>query len=106
MRNWRLAVILLVVGAGLAYFAIARGFLASPASSGPKEVAAAIPVMASKVRRADVPIFLTGLGTVQAFNSVLVKSRVDAQIVKINFSEGQDAHAGPVRVERAPRPFQ
>ena len=38
---------------------------------------------------ADVPIFLSGLGTVQAFNSVLVKSRIDGQILKFNFTEGQ-----------------
>src|SRR6266568_39314 len=105
MRYWRLILVLILAGGGLAYFGIARGFLASRASSGPKEVAAAIPVMASKVRRADVPVFLTGLGTVQAFNSVLVKSRVDGQIVKINFSEGKDVHAGDVLVEIDPAPF-
>src|ERR1022692_2774727 len=57
------------------------------------------PVMAAEVRRADVPIFLAGLGTVQAFNSVLVKSRVDGQIVKINFAEGKDVQAGEVLLE-------
>src|SRR6266700_1378784 len=106
MRYWRLTLVLLLAGGGLAYFGIARGFLASRASSGPKEVAAAIPVMASKVRRADVPIYLTGLGTVQAYNSVLIKSRVDGQIVKINFSEGKDVHAGDVVVEIDPRPYE
>ena len=106
MRYWRLILVLILAGGGLAYFGIARGFLASRASSGPKEVAAAIPVMASKVRRADVPVFLTGLGTVQAFNSVLVKSRVDGQIVRINFSEGKDVHAGDVLVEIDPAPFE
>jgi membrane fusion protein, multidrug efflux system len=106
MRNWRLILVLLLAGGALAYFGIARGLLASRASSGPKEVAAGIPVMASKVRRTDVPIFLTGLGTVQAFNSVVVKSRVDGQIVKINFSEGKDVHAGDILVEIDPAPFE
>src|SRR5262249_23657852 len=50
-------------------------------------------------------IYLTGLGTVQAFNSVLLKSRVDGQIVKINFSEGGDVKAGDVLVEIDPVPF-
>jgi multidrug efflux system membrane fusion protein len=62
--------------------------------------------MASKAERADIPIELTGLGTVQALNSVLVRSRVDGQIVKINFSEGRDVHAGEVLVEIDPAPFE
>jgi multidrug efflux system membrane fusion protein len=107
MRRWRLIATLLVAGA-VACFGIARG-LGGLGVSGPqagaRDVAAAIPVMASEVRRADVPIFLAGLGTVQAFNSVLVKSRVDGQIVKINFSEGKDVHAGEVLVEIDPAPF-
>jgi multidrug efflux system membrane fusion protein len=66
----------------------------------------AIPVMTDKARRADVPIFLTGLGTVQAFNSVLIKSRVDGQIVKIRFEEGKDVHAGDVLIEIDRAPFE
>jgi multidrug efflux system membrane fusion protein len=66
----------------------------------------AIPVMTDKARRADVPIFLTGLGTVQAFNSVLIKSRVDGQIVKISFEEGKDVHAGDVLIEIDRAPFE
>jgi multidrug efflux system membrane fusion protein len=62
--------------------------------------------MAAAARRADVPIVLTGLGTVQAFNSVLIKSRVDGQIVKIDFSEGSDVHAGDLLVEIDPAPFE
>jgi multidrug efflux system membrane fusion protein len=62
--------------------------------------------MASKVERTDVPLELSGLGTVQALNSVLVRSRVDGQIVKINFSEGKDVHAGDVLVEIDPAPFE
>jgi multidrug efflux system membrane fusion protein len=54
----------------------------------------------------DVPMFLTGLGTVQAFNSVLVKSRVDGQIIKIHFSEGKDVMAGDLLVEIDPAPFE
>jgi multidrug efflux system membrane fusion protein len=58
------------------------------------------------VQRRDVPIYLTGLGTVQAYNSVLVKPRVDGQIVKINFTEGKDVRAGEVVVEIDPRAFE
>jgi multidrug efflux system membrane fusion protein len=62
--------------------------------------------MTDKARRADVPIFLTGLGTVQAFNSVLIKSRVDGQIVKIGFDEGKDVHAGDLLIQIDPAPFE
>jgi multidrug efflux system membrane fusion protein len=95
----------LLAGGTLAYFLATR----LPSSAGTPvatRTAPAIPVIATEVRRADVPIFLTGLGTVQALNSVLVKSRVDGQIKKINFTEGQDVHAGDVLVEIDPDPYQ
>jgi multidrug efflux system membrane fusion protein len=56
-------------------------------------------------QRKDVPIYLTGLGSVQAYNSVLVKSRVDGQIIKVNFAEGMAVHAGDALVEIDPRPY-
>jgi multidrug efflux system membrane fusion protein len=90
-----------------AYVGIERGalpFLARPAA--PRPAAIPVPVSAAPAQRADVPIYLTGLGTVQAYNSVLVKSRVDGQIVRINFTEGKDVRAGDVLVEIDPRPFE
>jgi multidrug efflux system membrane fusion protein len=98
-------VFLLLAGGGAAYV-LAPALRLSPGAPAAPRAAAAIPVIVAEVRRSDVPIFLTGLGTVQAFNSVLVKSRVDGQIMKINFSEGQDVHAGDVLVEIDPRPYQ
>jgi multidrug efflux system membrane fusion protein len=58
-----------------------------------------IPVMADLAGYADVPVYLSGLGTVQAFNSVLIKSRVDGQILKMDFAEGQEVHAGDTIAE-------
>jgi multidrug efflux system membrane fusion protein len=106
MRYWRVIFLVLVAGCGLAYFGQVRGWWFAAAPSGPRAAAPAIPVIASKVERADIPIEITGIGTVQALNSVLVKSRVDGQIVKINFSEGKDVHAGDVLIEIDPAPFE
>ncbi|MGH8095489.1 MAG: efflux RND transporter periplasmic adaptor subunit [Chthoniobacterales bacterium] len=65
-----------------------------------------VPVVAGKVERKDVPIYLEGLGTVQAFNTVTVHSRVDGQLLKVLFTEGQDVKAGDLLAEIDPRPFQ
>ena len=66
----------------------------------------AIPVSAGTVAAADVPVFLQGIGTVQAYNMVAIKSRVDGQIVKVDFKEGQDVKTGDPLFQIDPRPFQ
>lgn len=65
-----------------------------------------VPVVAGNVERKDVPIFLEGLGTVQAFNTVTVRTRVDGQIIHIRFIEGQDVHKGDLLAEIDPAPYQ
>jgi membrane fusion protein, multidrug efflux system len=66
----------------------------------------AIPVSISPVEKADFPVYLAGLGTVQAFNTVLVRTRVDGQIDKIAFKEGQTVNQGDLLAEIDPRPYQ
>ena len=66
----------------------------------------AVPVDTATATRQDVPITLTGLGTVQALNTVTVTARVDGQIEKIAFTEGQDVKAGDLLAQIDPRPFQ
>jgi len=67
---------------------------------------AAIRVSISAVEKADFPVYLTGLGTVQGFNTVQVRTRVDGQIDKIAFQEGQLVKEGDLLAEIDPRPFQ
>ena len=71
-----------------------------------KQASDAVPVAMARVSRADVPIYLHGLGTVQAFNSVLVRTRVDGQIKKVDYTEGQSVHAGDLLVEVDPATFE
>jgi len=66
----------------------------------------AVSIAAATARRADMPIYLRGLGTVTAFNTDNVKARVDGPLVKVNFKEGQFVNAGDVLVEIDPRTFQ
>jgi len=65
-----------------------------------------VPVVVASATRGDLPVYYNGLGTVTAFNTVTVRSRVDGQIVKINFTEGQMVHQGEALVEIDPRPYQ
>ena len=73
----------------------------TPPAGGP-----GVPVTAATVDVADVPVFLNGIGTVQAFNMVTIKSRVDGQIVRVDFTEGQEVKAGAPLIQIDPRPFQ
>jgi membrane fusion protein, multidrug efflux system len=65
-----------------------------------------VPVVAGNVIQKDVPIYLDGLGTVQAFNTVTIRPRVDGQIIKIAFNEGKDVRAGDLLAQIDPAPFQ
>jgi multidrug efflux system membrane fusion protein len=65
-----------------------------------------IPVETAAASRADVPIYLMGLGTVQAFNTITVTTRVDGQLQTISFVEGQDVKAGDILAQIDPRPYQ
>ena len=100
------AAIVLGVVTGAAWLEFGRPPAPGGASAAAKDQSPAVPVMAGDVGRGDVEIDLSALGTVQAFNSVLLTSRVDGQIVKLNFGEGEDVHAGDVLVELDPQPFE
>jgi multidrug efflux system membrane fusion protein len=97
-----------VAGAGgyLAYRHFNDSGSASKSGPGSKPAARATPVIAARARRGDMNLYLTGLGTVTALNTVTIRSRVDGQIDKIGFTEGQLVHEGDLLIEIDPRPFQ
>jgi multidrug efflux system membrane fusion protein len=65
-----------------------------------------VPVSVATVERRDLPVYLTGLGSVTAFNTVSVKSRVDGQLIQVAFREGQEVKKGDLLAVIDPRPYQ
>ena len=92
-----------VVAGSLLYSAHAGLFQKAKAAPAPPAPA---PVVASTVAQHDVPIYLTGVGTVIAYNTDVVRAQIQGQIVSINFTEGQRVHAGDLLAQIDPRPYQ
>jgi len=74
--------------------------LAQPPTSPP------VPVTVTEAARRDFSIYLRGIGTVQAYNTVTVKSRVDGELQQVLFREGQDVRVGDLLAQIDPRPFE
>jgi multidrug efflux system membrane fusion protein len=65
-----------------------------------------IPVAVAKAEVRDLPVLLNGLGSVEAYNTVAVKTRIDGQLIRVNFREGQEVKEGELLAEIDPRPYQ
>ena len=65
-----------------------------------------IPVAVSPALKQDMPVYVTGLGSVEAFYTVTLKSRVDGEALQVYFKEGQDVKKGDPLIEIDPRPYQ
>ncbi len=108
-QRWMSRTRLTMLGAGIVVLALCVWIL-SPQRS--RSVAAThsgaetIAVDAAPAMRRDVPIYLVGLGTVQAFYTVKVNSRVDGELEKVAFVEGQDVKRGQLLAVIDPRPYQ
>jgi membrane fusion protein, multidrug efflux system len=76
----------------------------APAATPPQP--ALVPVVASKVASGSVPIYLRGVGTVIAYNNVIVRSQITGQLVQVKFQQGQTVHKGDLLAEIDPRPYQ
>src|SRR6202162_2976907 len=115
LSRTKLRVTMVLFSRALALFALAAvcAFFSACSSSadgkqqkaqaaGPRSVSVAI----AQVQRQDVPVYLTGLGAVTAFNTANIKSRVDGQIMKVNFQEGQNVKEGDLLILIDARPYE
>jgi multidrug efflux system membrane fusion protein len=109
MRRW--GPWMLVVGAGLVllYVFFPRITQGQAKAQTPAQTSAAgrgVPVVTGRARTGDMAVYLTGLGTATALNTVTVRSRVDGQLVNVAFREGQMVNQGDLLAELDPRPYQ
>ncbi|HTT61745.1 MAG TPA: MdtA/MuxA family multidrug efflux RND transporter periplasmic adaptor subunit [Bryobacteraceae bacterium] len=111
--GWVWLALLVLIGAGAYYFWSKKSPAASGTAAG-KGAAhtqkgrgfGAIPIVAAKARRGNIPVYFTGLGAVTPIYTVDIKSRVDGELMKIYFKEGDTVHKGDPLVEIDPRPYQ
>jgi multidrug efflux system membrane fusion protein len=101
-------VVLLVVAILVGWFIYNRSHsnTAAAGAAGGRGQNVPVPVVEGIVATKDVPIYLDGLGTVQAFNTVTIRARVDGQLMKVAFTEGQEVKAGDVLAQLDPAPYQ
>ena len=95
--------VLVAVAAGAGFLYVNNATSKDPASASADPPA--VPVVAQQVRSGDVPIYLSGIGTVFAYNTVVVRSQITGQIVQIAFREGQQVKKGDLLAEIDPRPY-
>ncbi len=107
-QRWLLTLILLAVAAGVGYYFYPRieGLLGTRRTAPPAPPARVIPVVTAVVGRQDMKLYLNGLGTVTAYNTVTIRSRVEGELTKVAFSEGQTVKQGDVLAEIDSRPFE
>ncbi len=102
-RNLIVTAVLLVVAIGIGAHLVRRGVVPAEAA---RSASPAVPVSVAVAARQDMPIFLTGLGTVQATFTVGVHTQVDGKLQSVNFKEGQRVKNGDVLAKIDPRLFQ
>lgn len=99
------AAVLAAVAAGAGLLHLAHLYPMQKAAAASVE-ASPVPIVAGIVTQHDVPIYLTGVGTVIAYNTDIVRAQIQGQIISINFTEGQQVHTGDLLAQIDPRPYQ
>ncbi len=110
-RRWLWLPFLIVLAAGAWYLWSKGGSTPSTSSGtsskgGKKGGSGVVPVVATKARKGNIGVYITGLGSVVPIYTVTVKSRVDGQLMKVHYNEGDLVHKGDLLVEIDPRPYQ
>jgi multidrug efflux system membrane fusion protein len=98
--------VLLLVVVGIVLIVHKRSAAAAAQAAAGRAALPAVPVVLGKVAQKNVPIYLDGLGTVQAFNTVTVRTRVDGQLKQVAFVEGQDVRTNDLLAQIDPAPYQ
>src|SRR5208282_4899640 len=94
--------IAVLAGGGVAAYTNLRTQRPASAPAAPP----AVPVVAETVKSGDVPIYLSGIGTVVAFNMVVIRSQITGQLTEIDFTQGQTVKKGDPLAQIDPRPYQ
>lgn len=102
-RGWLWVLVCLLLAGAAGWWFLGRNPASAPTEA---QQTRGVPVEVAEARAADVPIYLRGLGAIQAYNTVLVRSRVDGTITKIAFREGQLVKEGDILALIDPRSYQ
>lgn len=111
-RGWMSWLLVLALAGGAAYYrhfwwpAVAAWASTTKSEAPIKPATRSVAIRAAKARQGDLDLYLNGLGTVTAFNTVTVRSRVEGELVRVAFTEGQMVKTGDLLAEIDPRPFQ
>src|SRR6516225_6716696 len=106
-RRWQILLVTLFAAGTAGVWVSVEHYHSPPtASTAPPAAASAVPISEGRAEIRDVPIWLSGIGSVQPLNAVTVKVRVDGQLERVAFTEGQDVHKGDVLAQIDPRPFR
>ena len=106
-RGWTLIIVLAIVALG-GYFGWRHFYGDHSAATANKSAPppAAVPVTVAQAQTADFAVYLNGLGVVEPYDTVTVRSRVDGEVIKIAFHQGQMVNEGDLLAEIDPRPYQ
>ncbi len=102
----RLVLLAVILGGGYAGWQHYHASAEKPQANATPAKGPVVPVSIATAEKRDFPVYLTGLGTVQAYNTVLVRTRIDGQVDQVAFKEGQIVNKGDLLAEVDPRPYK